>query len=106
MIRVDASDSAGKTTEALVRGGASILGPPNPALNTTLVDGNYRLDIAAEQVKLASGGLATKAIDFAFGGQTSADDPSDDFFRLYGGVTINFTDIASALPPNFGSPRP
>jgi hypothetical protein len=84
---------------------------PQPAqagtLGTTLVDGNYRLEIAADQVRRATNNAATMAADFVFGGQLKAEANNDEFFRWYGddngdGFT-DFNDFAGGFLPAFGS---
>ena len=73
----------------------------------TLLDGNYRLDIASAQVKLADGDLANMATDYVFGNQVRADANNDNFFRWYGdddgnGVT-NIFDFSNGFLPAFGT---
>jgi hypothetical protein len=103
---VTPSDSGGKTTAVLTFAGASTLAP-QPAqagvLGTTLLDGNYRLDVLASGVQLATNSAATMPVDYVFGGQQKADPNNDDFFRLYGdltgdGFTTNAEYFFSMLP--------
>ena len=107
-VSVAPTDSAGKTTAVLTFSGASTLAPIDGTLGgTTLIDGNYRLDIAASQVRLATNNAATMPVDYVFGGQVKADANNDDFFRWYGddngdGFT-DFTDFATGFLPAFGS---
>jgi hypothetical protein len=106
-VNVAATDSGGKTTAVLTFAGASTLAAQLGTLATTLVDGNYRLDVAASQVKLADGNLAAMSADYLFGGQMKIDNNNDDFFRWYGddngdGFT-DFTDFAGGFLPAFGS---
>ena len=106
-VNVAATDTAGKTTAVLTFAGTSTLAPVVATFGTTLTDGNYRLDIAAAQVKLAGGNLAAMAADYHFGGQLKAAANNDNFFRWYGddnadGFT-DFTDFADGFLPAFGS---
>ena len=106
-VSVAPTDSGGKTTAVLTFSGASTLAPIVGTLGTTLVDGNYRLDIAAGQVQLATNNAATMPTDYIFGGQLKADLDNDNFFRWYGDTNgdgdTDFTDFASGFLPAFGS---
>ena len=106
-VQVASTDSGGKTTAVLTFSGASTLAPINGTLGTTLLDGNYRLDILAAQVQLASNNAATLPSNFVFGGQLKADADNDGFFRLYGDDNgdgdTNFGDFATGFLPSFGA---
>ena len=105
-VNVSASNSGGKTTAVLTFTGASTIAPVNGTLGTTLADGNYRLDIAAGQVRLATNNVATMPVDYAFGGQTAGEANNDDFFRWYGDSNgdgnTDFIDFAGGFLPAFG----
>ena len=83
-VHVAATDASGKTTALLTFDGASTLAPNLGTLETTLVDGTYRLDVLASQVVLASNNTVTMAVDYVFGGQLKDEPNNDDFFRHYG----------------------
>ena len=77
--------------------GPSVIDRP---VANSLADGEYRLDIAAEQITETGGG-ASMASDFVLG-----DEANDDFFRLFGdgdgnGIT-NFADFSGFFLPAFG----
>ena len=106
-VNVAASDVGGKTTAVLAFAGASTLAPQLGTLATSLLDGNYRLDIAAAQVKLVAGNLANMPANDVFGGQSAGAPNNDEFYRLYGddngdGFT-DFNDFANSFLPAFGS---
>ena len=106
-VSVAASDAGGKTTAVLTFSGASTLAPADGSLNTTLLDGNYRLDIDASQVRLASNSAATMPVDYRFGGQTAGDPSNDNFFRQYGDAdgdgNTDFLDFSGGFLPAFGN---
>ena len=107
MVHVAPTNSGGKTTAVLTFSGASTLPPTNGTLGTTLLDGNYRLDILASQVKLASNNAAMMPIDYVFGGQLKADANNDNFFRHYGDAdgdgNTDFLDFSGGFLPAFGN---
>ena len=106
-VNVAPTDSGGKTTAVLTFSGDSTVAPINGSLATTLVDGNYRLDITAGQVRLATNNAATMPVDYVFGGQSKADPNNDKFFRHYGDEDgdgdTDFADFAGGFLPAFGS---
>ena len=106
-IGVAATNAGGKTTAVLTFSGASTLTPQNPALGTSLADGNYRLEILAEQVKLDSNIGATMPVDYLFGGQLASSPNNDDFFRHYGDANgdgnTDFLDFSGGFLPAFGN---
>ncbi|MCD0458207.1 choice-of-anchor I family protein [Roseiconus lacunae] len=102
---VDATHSGGKTVVVLTFDAAdasvvSRLG--TGVLGNSLIDANYRLDIAAANVVAGSSAMAT---DYLFGGQTASDASNDDFFRLYGDASgdgvVNFADLDNHFAPGF-----
>ena len=106
-VDVSATDEEGKTTAVLTFSGASTVTPSEGSLGTSLIDGNYKLEILSDDVSLASNGDATMSTDYQFGGHTIADAENDDFFVWYGdhdgdGDT-DFTDFDSGFRPSFGS---
>ncbi|PAY17988.1 hypothetical protein CKO51_18440 [Rhodopirellula sp. SM50] len=76
-ITVTASDEGGTTSAMLSFSGDSTI----PGSNS-LADGNYRLEIIADQV-VTPGDNAMRS-DVVFGGQTAGQPNNDDFFRLFG----------------------
>ncbi|QDV47603.1 FG-GAP repeat protein [Stieleria neptunia] len=76
-ITVTASDEGGRTSAMLSFSGDSTI----PGSNS-LADGNYRLEIIADQV-VTPGDNAMRS-DAVFGGQSAAQPNNDDFFRLFG----------------------
>ena len=106
-VEVAASDEDGKTTAVLTFSGASTVTPVDESLGTTLMDGNYTLEILASSVALASDTSATMSTDYQFGGETIVDSENDDFFVWYGdhdgdGDT-DFADFELGFRPAFGS---
>tara|TARA_R110002049_G_scaffold285698_4_gene467007 strand:+ start:150060 stop:153770 length:3711 start_codon:yes stop_codon:yes gene_type:complete len=106
-VNVVATDGGGMTTAVLTFEGASTIAPELETLRTTLDNGNYRLDVLASQVVLASHSTTTMVLDHLFGGQLHGQPDNDDFFRWYGdhdgdGLT-NFSDFASGFLPAFAS---
>ena len=106
-VHVTPTDSGGQTTAELTFSGASTLAPINGTLGTTLLDGNYRLDIWGAQVQLASDNSVTMPTDYLFGNQVKADTNNDNFYRWYGddngdGLT-NFGDFSTGLLPSMFS---
>ena len=102
-VSVAATDNLGKTTAIVTFSGTSTLPPQLGTFATTLIDGNYRLDILASQVQLAANNSVTMAADYVFGNQTFGEPNNDDFFRLYGdvngdGFTTNLEYFFSMLP--------
>lgn len=103
---IAASNNGGKTIAVLsFAAGASVVTRNGSGLQgNSLADGNYRLDIAASQVR-AIVGATTMAVDYAFGGQNAAGTPNDDFFRLLGDANgdgfRNGIDLNSIIPSLF-----
>ena len=93
-INVAATANAGRTTAVLAFSGAFTLAPLNATLGTTLLDGNYRLDILASQVKLAANNAATMPVDYVLGNQLRAAPNNDNFLRWYGyAIGDGFVDV-------------
>ena len=105
-VQIDVSIDGAKTIAVLTfgDGGASVDDRAGSgALGNSLSNGNYRLNVTGALVTDPTTGFALN--DFVFGGQTAADVPNDDFFRLIGDTSgdgnVNFGDFASGFLPAF-----
>ena len=104
-VQVDVSVQGSKTVAVLTFGDGGDSVQDRTELLNSLADGNYRLNVLGAQVTDPTTGAAIS--DFVFGGQTAADEPNDDFFRLFGDTSgdgnVNFGDFATGFLPAFGS---
>ena len=104
-VNVAPANVAGKTTVTLTFTGAStVVRQGTGVLSNSLADGNYRLDIRPEFIRLATGNIAMAA-NYAFGGQTAAAANNDQFFRLLGDTNgdgvLNGIDLNAIIPSLF-----
>ena len=108
-VNVAATNNAGKTTAVLTFAGASTLAPLDGTLGlgTTLVDGNYRLDIVADQSRLRPttprrwrpitySAIRSKPMPTTTTSSAGHGDDNGDGFT-------DFTDFASGFLPAFGN---